>query len=161
MPGYKGHLVGGAATFFVTYQVATKVFGQAPYITKQIVFALTFCLLGSLFPDIDTKSLGQRVFYSILAIAVFAAIALQHWALLSFLSVLGLLPLLVNHRGMIHTVWFVTAIPLATTLLISRTNPALAPAAWLAYIYFVVGALSHLFLDYGVWRVAKNFMGKR
>ncbi|MCK4517763.1 metal-dependent hydrolase [Candidatus Babeliales bacterium] len=161
MPSYKGHLVGGAATFFVTYQAATKVFGQQPFTTKQIVFALTFCLLGSLFPDIDTKSLGQRVFYSLLTVAVFAAIALQHWALLSFLSVLGLLPLLVNHRGMIHTVWFVTMFPLAVTLFITRFNPTLSSMAWPAYSYFVVGALSHLFLDYGVWRTVKTITGRR
>lgn len=160
MPGYKGHLAGGTATFFLIYYSATKVFANTTYNNKEIVLAFVFCLLGSLFPDIDTKSFGQKIFYSLLAIPIALAIAMQEWRLLASLSVISLFPLLVNHRGIIHTVWFVTLAPLSIPFVIGYKSPQFGHGTWLIYIYFVAGALSHLILDYGLLKVIKRTFRK-
>lgn len=147
MPSYKGHVTGGLVTFFLAYAVATHLFSHAPYDLKKFLFTGTFCLLGSLFPDIDTKSVGQRVFYSLLTIAVTFSILNKQWELLSALSLISIFPILVNHRGIIHTIWFVTLVPLGLVALVWHTNPHILKLAWQAYYYFVTGALSHLLLD--------------
>lgn len=160
MPTYKGHLIGGAATFTAIHLVTTKVLAHPSPPPKQIFFTLAICLLGSLFPDIDTKSFGQKLFYYLLTVMILAAIFAQQWALLSILSLISVFPLLVNHRGIIHTIWFVTFAPLAIPLIIQYNNPQLAKAAWIAYLYFIIGALSHLLLDYGFWRTMKQLFRK-
>ena len=152
MPTYKGHLAGGAATFVAIHYISTKIFLTPPPTPKQIFFTCAFCLLGSIFPDIDTKSFGQKIFYTLLTVIIITAIIAQQWGLLSVLSLISVFPLLVNHRGVIHTVWFVTLAPLAIPLLIHYNSPELSQTAWLAYLYFLAGALSHLALDYEPWR---------
>ncbi|MBU1008152.1 metal-dependent hydrolase [Candidatus Dependentiae bacterium] len=161
MPTYKGHLAGGGVTFLAIHLVTTKLLNQPTPPPNQILFTLEFCLLGSLFPDIDTKSFGQKIFYYLLTAMILAAIYTQQWGLLSILSLISVFPLLVNHRGIIHTIWFVTLAPLAIPLIIQQNNPLLAKTAWFAYLYFEIGALSHLFLDYGFLRTAKKVFSKR
>lgn len=168
MSSYRGHLVGGAVTFLLVQQ-GTQFFVKAPPSTmggtspKGLIFGLTFCLLGSLFPDIDTKSVGQRIFYMMLTCIIVATIAMERWNLLSVLSLLGLFPLLVHHRGIIHTVWFVTLAPLPIPLIIMYNAPKLFLQGDLiyAYLYFVSGALSHLLLDYGIWKSLKRAFSRK
>ena len=111
--------------------------------------AYFFVLLGR--PNAEKK-----IFYVLLAIIIIAAIIMQQWSLLSVLSLISVFPLLVNHRGIIHTVWFVALAPLAIPLIIQYNSPSLAEASWLAYLYFVAGGLSHLFLDYPFLRKFKS-----
>ena len=59
MPNYKGHIVGGT----VTYLVVLQVIKHAQPNIHVVLQGLVFCLLGSLFPDIDVKSKGQKIFY--------------------------------------------------------------------------------------------------
>ena len=60
MPNYKTHLAGGLFAYLLSiYAVITL---------RTISFALAlewllFCLLGALFPDVDIKSKGQKIFY--------------------------------------------------------------------------------------------------
>jgi len=161
MPTYKGHLVGGAATFVVIHQVTTKIFEYSAPTPKQLFFTLSFCLLGSLFPDIDTKSFGQKLFYALLTIIIFATITARHWEILSIVSLLSVFPLLVNHRGIIHTIWFVTLAPLAVPLIIHYHASHFSQSAWIAYLYFVTGGLSHLLLDYGLWQTIKRLFFRK
>ena len=164
MPGYKGHLIGGLAVYAIVYQTTTnpavnsalqKIFHFNPFHysgngdMRLYAIAMSFacCLLGSLFPDVDTKSVGQKLFYYIMAGIITFTVIKKQWGLLSALSLISLFPLLVNHRGIIHTIWFVTLAPLVVPLIVSHNHPALALLCWQAYVYFVTGALSHLILD--------------
>lgn len=151
MPGYKMHLVGGTVAFWLLLY-ATKA-ADASVLT----YAEWYCwaLFGSLFPDIDTKSKGQKLFYSALVVVLVYLLIKRAMLLFPFLSLMGLLPLLTNHRGLFHRVWFVVLCPLmliwyakmyAATYVLSTT--------W-AMLFFGVGALSHLLLDFGpvrMWR---------
>ena len=62
MPGYKGHLVGGAVAYGVTVYLLRSLNPTAITLVEWFVCTLA----GALFPDVDTKSKGQKYFYSVL-----------------------------------------------------------------------------------------------
>jgi len=167
MAGYIGHLAGGTVTFLAIYSITTKLGAATPYTPKVFCIAFLCCLLGSLFPDIDIKSVGQRIFYTVLTILIVMAILTQQWPLLALLSLLSAFPLLVNHRGIIHTVSFIMLAPLLVASIVRYGNLSLGRydallsalfgnSLWLIYGYFVAGAVSHLLLDYGVKKTMKR-----
>ena len=161
MPNYKGHLVGGCAAFVIVYIMAIQVFGQPTYSKEQFLSYGALCLLGSLFPDIDTKSKGQRIYYMGLALMIIWAILFKQWNILAILSLLSLLPLLVSHRGIFHHAWFVVLAPLVVPLMLAYNNPSFSTPSIMAYTYFVTGALSHLILDRGFRKTFRQFRFKR
>lgn len=150
MPGFKGHALGGSALF------ALIVFAGAlyPCYSKPQLFIWFVCtVLGSLFPDIDTKSKGQKFFYGALA-AVLVILALKHaYAALTCVAVVAFLPLLSDHRGIFHTWWFLFLVIGGSTggllfLFPQAYTPILSGAA-----FFSVGVASHLLLDFGITRL--------
>ena len=152
MPGYRGHLVGGLGAFAITHMATQHLASQhipslKIFLHSNILLCFTCALLGSLFPDIDTKSVGQKLFYYLLAGATLVTVIKRWWGLVSAITFISIFPLIVNHRGIIHSIPFVVLAPLAAPLLISQSSPALATLCWQAYVYFVAGALSHLLLD--------------
>src|SRR5438309_2217826 len=62
MPGYKGHLVGGTVAFGLLFFALVGVVVRQPSMLIAGEWLL-FALAGSLFPDIDIKSKGQKYFY--------------------------------------------------------------------------------------------------
>ena len=61
MPGYKGHLVGGTVAGALVWSGLWLV-GHAPSV-PQTALLFSLLLLGALFPDVDTDSRGQHLFY--------------------------------------------------------------------------------------------------
>ena len=59
MSNYRGHLIGACIVYSVIIFVLS--FHTKSFIT--LTEWLLCTLLGSLFPDIDTKSKGQKLFY--------------------------------------------------------------------------------------------------
>ncbi len=111
---------------------------------------LLFTIAGSLFPDVDIKSRGQKYFYQIMLV-LFVVLALNnHYRQLAVISILSLIPLLVKHRGIFHKLWFMIAAPLATWYCISLQFPQLREALLMNSLFFVAGAISHLWLDKGI-----------
>ncbi|RMF92296.1 MAG: metal-dependent hydrolase, partial [Nitrospinota bacterium] len=70
MSNYRGHLYGGTVTFLLVLGVLSLGFFLPSAVELLSLFAI--CLFASLLPDIDTKSVGQKLFYRLL----FAADAL-------------------------------------------------------------------------------------
>jgi membrane-bound metal-dependent hydrolase YbcI (DUF457 family) len=70
-------------------------------------------------------------------------------------SLLSLTPLLVNHRGIFHRLWFVICVPVGGALLLGIAMPAYAEMALWDSFFFVLGAVSHLWLDLGVRRMLR------
>jgi hypothetical protein len=146
MPGYKAHLVGGVTAYgFGLYLLQSL----QPSPLTMVEWA-GFALLGSLFPDIDTKSKGQKIFYKVL-LAVFCGLLLTNRIpMLVILGFLALIPLLVNHRGLLHRAWFVIVVPVVVALLCSVYTQVSCRALLFDALFFSLGALSHLWLDLGV-----------
>ena len=146
MPGYKGHLIGGA---LAAGAVVGGVYWFGQYQPEPPVVAVLggLVLLGALFPDVDTDSKGQHVFYTILGVLDFALIikGLYRWA--AIIGFVAMLPAIGSHRGWTHTWWAMLLVPLPLVLLpvwLYGSSPQdMAPY----YAAAVLGYASHLLLD--------------
>ena len=147
MPNYRGHLLGGAATFGLLFYLGQKTgFIEAKNFAKISTWLLA-CLLGSLFPDIDITSKGQRLLYASLLIIIPGIILSQEWFLFLPVTLIAIFPLLVRHRGITHRVPFILAAPFVVSAIIAYYNQSAGKLVIGCYPFFVLGALSHLLLD--------------
>ncbi len=111
-------------------------------------------LLGGLFPDIDIKSKGQQLLYALIIPLLIAALMAQKIVFSILLAALGILSPLLPHRGITHELWFVLTAPLLGPLLTSIHCPEYINYAHMLYLFFVIGAISHLILDFGPTELA-------
>jgi len=151
MPGYRMHLVGGAAAYLSLLLLCSWLNPTIPTAFEW----LGFCLIGSLFPDIDIGSKGRYVFYRIFLIFLLVFLIRENKMALCLLSVLMLLPMLVTHRGLFHLWWFVTGVPFLVACLCSCSYASCKQAFMLDAFFFAAGALSHLYLDLGLRRMMR------
>ncbi|KKP24805.1 MAG: hypothetical protein SZ59_C0001G0123 [candidate division TM6 bacterium GW2011_GWF2_28_16] len=147
MPKYKTHLFAGFLVYIIIFLVFS-VLNLATKIPDSYKFLyLGSCLLGSLFPDIDTKSMIQKILYFLLFIALLIAVFMQKWQFCAILGVISLIPIISNHRGITHRIWFIIFIPFVIPMSIYYYNKNLLEPVFIAYLFFVAGAISHIFLD--------------
>lgn len=104
-------------------------------------------LLASLFPDVDTNSKGQHLFYSLLALAMLGLMWEEAYKWAAILGFVAMLPAISRHRGFTHRWWAALAIPamvLSLPVMVYGTSwEAMVP--W--YVAAVLGYGSHLALD--------------
>ena len=143
MPGYRGHLVGGSITYLVILQLIKSY--QPPVLI--VLQGFIFCIIGSMFPDVDIKSKGQKLFYIGALITLCCFLYYERTDLFIGLSLLSLIPLLVKHRGVFHQVWFLIFISMTMGLLIGSIHASYSAWAMKNALFFLAGALSHIVLD--------------
>jgi len=155
MSSYKVHLLGGAATFGLLSLVTPLILAHNMQAHHQVLL-LGLTLLGSIFPDIDIASKIQKMFFKIMFVILPLLLFFKYF--LTFICVcatcLGLI--LIKHRTLTHRTWFLFALALACATVVSIKSPLLTEFAFVAGLYFFLGAISHLLLDYGV----KQYFGK-
>lgn len=151
---FKSHAIGGAVAATVVTSASVLILGQnsIPITSPGILFSL--CFFMSLFPDLDTASIPQRLFYRALA-PIFVYIYHYHGKDFLFLvAFLSIMPLMDRHRGWTH--WKGTPFMLSLTALYfydsSRGFYAIEKNILIFnYILFissiVVGHYTHLLLD--------------
>jgi membrane-bound metal-dependent hydrolase YbcI (DUF457 family) len=149
MPGYKNHLAGGVVAYGLTVYLLRSFNPTIPTLVEWLVCALA----GSLFPDIDTKSKGQKYFYSLLFVVCIALVIFKRFKIIALLACLCMIPLLVNHRGLLHRAWFLIGLPVALAFIGCQWMPTCADAFACNALFFIVGALSHVWLDVGIVRM--------
>jgi len=152
MPGYKGHLAGGLITGGILLY-AVQELNPTPLTALEW---LSFALAGSLFPDIDIKSKGQKLFYPILLGILVLLFYNGHIELVALLAVLGLVPMMVRHRGVFHRLWFVIIFPLFVASVGALLMPECMRIFFLDTLFFIAGAISHLWLDFGTMRMLRG-----
>lgn len=159
MPNYKGHLAGG---FIVYLLLLCGLFiARMPSLLTAIEW-LFFTLAGALFPDIDIKSKGQKYFYHVALFAFIVLAAQQRFEIITCCSFLVLSPMLVRHRGIFHHPLFVIAVPLLfwACCALVLTPSASRRLLWDA-IFFIAGALSHIWLDVGTKHTLRGLFGRK
>lgn len=163
MSNYQGHLLGGVVTYGITLAAIQKLYPLIHLNALEISIWLVMCLLGSLFPDIDIRSKGQRIFYEVLFCATIFAIIFNQWHLIICFCIASVIPLISKHRGSIHSLWFIIFIPMLVPFAITKYHPELTDSAIYCYLFFVMGAFSHLLLDFGPKHLIKRtlFLSKR
>ncbi len=153
MPNYKGHLFGGVSVFVVILLALTRFAACPSY--KTVLEWLFFCCAGALFPDVDTKSKGQKWYFRILFILLLYAFIKRNMAIVWFVTFSFVIPHIVIHRGIFHRIWFVIAIPLTIGLLLCAHFPTCQKIIWYDTLFFIIGAVSHLWLDLGFRRMLR------
>lgn len=157
MPNYKTHLFGGIAAYLLLFYFC--IFFQIRESISPIFYGIWFiaACAGSLFPDIDTKSRGQRYFYWALFFILTIAIFQKDFAAVSLCGIAAIAPLLGRHRGLYHRLWFVIGAPFLIALFYASKYPHLKTDLLLTTSFFVFGAISHLWLDLGFWRMVRKW----
>lgn len=153
MPGYKGHMLGACAAVVICV-AALAWFG---YRVSPLYFlqGLFFAWLGALFPDIDTKSKGQKMLYAVLFVLIVALLLYKKYVIASVLALMAFMPLFVNHRGIFHRFWFAALITAAAVAGCALQFPWCAAATVRNGLFFLLGFFSHIALDFGLlglWR---------
>ena len=146
MANYKGHLFGGFAVFLMLMPFCIN------YLHTLTAYGISLgaTLLGALFPDIDIKSKGQKLFYiSIIPLFVLFCIR-DSWIACFVLSLIAFIPLVVKHRGIFHNFWFIITCVIAISLLFANQHPNYQQLIQLAALFFAAGVVSHLWLDFGI-----------
>jgi hypothetical protein len=152
MPGYQTHLAGGAITF------AAVLVCVVPYFQPSVLTAgewFLFALAGSLFPDIDIKSKGQKYFYWMILVLLLMLTYTRRFIPLATISIASTIPLISKHRGLFHKAWFVIAAPMGVWYVLSMQFPPIQQALLLDVTFFIAGALSHLWLDMGLKKMIR------
>lgn len=148
MSNYKGHLAGGLFVYLLSIYFIVN--NQYVSLSSGLEWLL-FCLAGSLFPDVDIKSKGQKIFYWIVLILGIILLFNKRGQALLTLGAFAIFPLLVRHRGTTHRLWFVIVVPMSVAWLACAYWPHCSTIIVYDTLFFIVGAISHLWLDFG-WR---------
>ncbi len=155
MSNYKGHIAGGAVAGITYAAVLTGAinthidfssYGTNPGWAFPAVLVILTILFG-LWPDIDTNSKGQDIFYTGMFGLSIYLIATESYKLAAFLGLLAMLPIVGKHRGWTHSRLTMVVAPLPILLLPYLLEPT---RPWLGAPYYgavVVGIFSHILLD--------------
>ena len=154
MASYKGHLVGGFVGAVVYTGVMTFVpverFAEYAHLLKDwqpLAAVFIFSMLFSLFPDVDTKSKGQGIFYWAAFLLDVLLIVNHYLQAAAYLGIVAMLPLLTKHRGWTHAIWSAFLIPLPIIVVPYLYDEKLFSISLVFYGAAVAGYLSHLLFD--------------
>jgi len=154
MANWRGHTVGGAIVG-IAYIAALEVIpSEAVEHTRgllsdwqMLVGLMVICVLFALWPDIDTNSKGQNIFFGIAFVADIALILSGRIEAAAYLGLIAMTPIIGKHRGWTHTKWAMLLVPLPIVVIPYLYRPEVLQPALLLYGAAVAGYFSHLLLD--------------
>ena len=155
MAGYKGHLAGAVAFFGIYFAGLAFVFSvdqawqrfSGLELIGVPVVLLGLCLMFGLWPDVDTNSKGQDLFYTIFFVVDVVLLVQEEFRWAAYLGLFAILPVLGKHRGWTHTYWAMLLVPSPLLILPWVFIPETPLAGLPFYGAAVVGYFSHLFMD--------------
>ena len=149
MPGYKAHIaVGSAACLFLIYIISTLAHFRPTFL--QFIGCFVCAVMGSIFPDIDTTSKAQRLFFIFSSIVLLTAIVLQAWFIFFNFSLISVIVMLLKHRTITHNAFFLFTLSILPILFSLLFLHGISTTVLLSALGFAVGAFSHLLLDFGI-----------
>lgn len=151
MSNYRGHLFGGS----LLYLAVLFVFSLYSFDMPMLSLWFLSVLLGSLFPDVDTKSKGQKIFYRFALCSILLLLIFQKFIPALIFSIASFMPVLVRHRGIFHSATFSCLIIGGITFCLSQIFVQYKFMIFSCGAFFLLGIFSHLLLDFGI----KRFMG--
>ncbi len=140
-----GVYLAGLAFVFSVDQAYQRFTGLELIGVPAVLFGL--CLMFGLWPDVDTNSKGQNLFYSIFFASDAVLIVTREFQWAAYLGLFAILPVLGKHRGWTHTYWAMLLIPSPLLILPYLLFPDRPFAGLPFYGAAVVGYFSHLFMD--------------
>ncbi len=159
MANWKGHIVGGlgaglvvvaAASYIPVEQLAEATDLLQDWQALTAIFVIT--MLFGLFPDVDTNSKAQDIFFGIAFIFDLLLLYSGFIQAAAYLGFIAMLPIISHHRGWTHSKIAMILVPLPILIIPYLYNPANLGIAAIYYVAAVAGYFSHLLLDGLIWR---------
>ncbi len=154
MANYKGHVAGGvlAATIVAGayYLIPGKGLPDTTILRSdwQLLIGLFVAsILFALWPDVDTNSKAQNIFYGLAFIVDIILIVNGYYAAAAILGLLAMTPIVGKHRGWTHSKWAMILIPLPIVVIPYLNSAQIGETGLLFYGASVAGYFSHLLLD--------------
>jgi membrane-bound metal-dependent hydrolase YbcI (DUF457 family) len=154
MANWKGHVIGGvvlggAYTAIVSFTPIEHFAESAGLLHDWQVLAgvMVLSVLFALFPDIDTNSKGQNIFFGLALAADIALIWSGNIQAAAYLGLVAMLPVVGKHRGWTHSKLAMILIPLPIILVPYLHSDTILPISLMYYGAAVAGYFSHLLLD--------------
>lgn len=154
MANYRGHTIGGGLAGAVTlgsfYAVTLGSMPNGGALIEDwqlIVGVFVFSILFGLWPDVDTNSKAQDLFFGIAFICDLLLIANKQFVAGAFLGLIAMTPIVGTHRGWTHTKWAGVLVPLPIMIIPYLATKHVGDMAILLYTASVLGYFSHLLLD--------------
>lgn len=154
MANYKGHITGGLVTGVAYVGALQFVPGDMSEYTSGLLYdeqmlagLFIISMLFALWPDIDTNSKGQDIFYSIGFVINVLLILNGHIEAAAYFGLLAMLPVLGKHRGWTHSKLSMILVPLPIVLVPYLNRSEVLDTAIIFYGAAVAGYFSHLLLD--------------
>jgi hypothetical protein len=118
MPGYKGHIIGAVGLNAAYVGALALAPGSPLHDTSNLISSaelvagfFVLSILFGLFPDIDTNSKGQHIFYAIALAADIWLIYDGRITAAAFLGLLAMTPIVGRHRGWTHSKLAMVLVP--------------------------------------------------
>lgn len=154
MANYKGHIAGGAAacTAYVMCVSALPgsfiaqtggLFSDWQFLAGLFIVAMLFAL----WPDIDTNSKGQDIFFTAGFLLDIVLIWQGYIEAAAYLGLLAMTPIIGKHRGWTHSKWAMVLVPLPIVLVSYLYRETVVVTTLIIYGAAVAGYFSHLLLD--------------
>lgn len=167
MPGYKGHIAGAVVANSV-YVAAVKLAptnvldrsGIALDDWQLLIGLFVIAVLFGLWPDVDTNSIGQNIFFGLAFVADIILIATGKFEAAAYLGLLAMTPIVGKHRGWTHSKLAMVLVPLPIVLVPYLHSQSILSQSLLIYGAAVAGYFSHLLLD-GLITRRIHFKGAR
>lgn len=154
MANYKGHLVGGfvGATVYTCAMLLVPVERLAEYAQllenwQPIAAVFVVAMLFALFPDVDTNSKAQDIFFWTVFVLDILLIWNGQLQAAAYLGLIAMLPIISHHRGWTHRKWAAFVVPLPIVVVPYLYSDKMLAIGVVLYGAAVVGYLSHLLLD--------------
>jgi membrane-bound metal-dependent hydrolase YbcI (DUF457 family) len=158
MAGWKGHVAGGficigTYTAAISFLPIHKLAEAAGLLQDWHVLAAIFVVgaLFAIFPDIDTNSKAQDLFFGIAFVLDVLLIVLGAIELAAYLGLIAMLPIISHHRGWTHRLWAMVIVPLPILIVPFLYKDTLLPITTIYYGAAVIGYGSHLLFDGLIW----------
>ena len=155
MPGYKTHISAAVYMWSIALMVIVLVealSGIGSFTWYHGLEWLLAALVGGQFPDVDIKSKSQQRFYAVVIAVGGVMFGVGYlfdyfYYTVSIILLISLLPLVINHRRIMHSWIFITGLAAAVYGVTYIYYPFLATIMWYDLLFFWLGAMSHLWLD--------------
>ena len=154
MANYKGHIAGAVAV--TTVYVLGMSFLPGELLEKtggilsdwQLVAGMyVVAMLMGLWPDIDTNSKGQDIFFGTAFLFDILLISQGYLEAAAYLGMLAMTPIVGKHRGWTHSRWAMVLVPLPIVVVPYINDTSILTTYLIFYGAAVSGYFSHLLLD--------------
>lgn len=154
MANWKGHVVGGVVlgTVYagaISYAPVERFAEKAALLHdwQALAAVMVISVLMALFPDIDTNSKGQNIFFGIALAFDVLLISTGNIQAAAYLGLIAMLPVVGKHRGWTHSKLAMVLVPLPIAIVPYLYSEKALSISLIYYGAAVAGYFSHLLLD--------------